>query len=77
MVKRMKSVSCGPSWCENHLFELNPMKSGLYYKKKLRLRLCPKHNKWLFRLFRAYNTFDKALPVLNCDNKHYTPFFIL
>ncbi len=27
--------------------------------------------------FRGYNTFDKVLPVLNRDNKHYTPLFIL
>lgn len=77
MVKKIKSPSCGPSWCDNHLFELNPLITNLYYKKKLRLRFCPKLNRYIFAYFRAYNTFDRILPQLNLDGKHYTPLFLL
>jgi hypothetical protein len=48
MVKKLKDSSCSPSWCVNHLFELNPLKSGLHFKKPFKFRLCPKHNRYPF-----------------------------
>ena len=45
MPKKVKSTSCTSGWCKNHLFEMEGRKhSDCYYRKKLKLRLCPKHN---------------------------------
>lgn len=48
MGKKQKSEFCSTGWCSNHLLEIHPLKSSdCYYKKKIKLRLCPKHNTFL------------------------------
>ena len=45
MPKKVKSSSCSSGWCQNHLFEMLPHKNtDCYYRKRMKLRLCPKHN---------------------------------
>jgi hypothetical protein len=47
MPKKPKCDSCSSGWCKNHLLELMPMKhSDCYYRKKMRLRVCPKFNRY-------------------------------
>lgn len=46
MPKRLKSSTCSSGWCQNHVFEMNPIQTGLYFRKIQKVRLCPKYNKY-------------------------------
>lgn len=47
--KKPKCPECSGGWCKNHIFELEPFKNSFcYYRKKMKLRLCPKHNSYQF-----------------------------
>lgn len=71
MGKKVKSALCSSGWCVNHLFELLPLKNtDCHYRRKMKLRLCPK-------LSAAGTTFQKIVPIVNKDGRHYTPCFIL
>lgn len=45
MPKRQKCSTCSTGWCSNHLFELKPIKTNLYFRKIQKVRLCPRLNK--------------------------------
>lgn len=71
MGKKAKSALCSSGWCVNHLFELLPLKNtDCHYRRKMKLRLCPK-------LSASSNAFQKIVPIVNNDRRHYTPCFIL
>ena len=48
-----------------------PLKNtDCHYRRKMRLRLCPK-------LTPSGTSFQKIIPIVNLDRRHYTPCFIL
>ena len=46
MGKKQKCPTCSKGWCSNHLFQLTPIGKDLYHRKALKLRLCPRLNKY-------------------------------
>jgi hypothetical protein len=78
MPKKLRCSSCSTGWCKNHVFEINPLSTSLYYKRNFKIRLCPRLNKYLYEFIRRQsNKFEKIIPLLNSDKKFYTPSFYL
>ena len=58
-------------------FRVKSNKIRFAFQEKIAVTTLSKAQQVQILPFRGYNTFDKVLPVLNRDKKHYTPLFVL